>query len=72
MPLKLKQTFELEAFCHNYKDLRRTYTESQSITRSKGIILPQSKLKVNAKNSEIVALKSYITLPANLKELFFN
>lgn len=52
--------------------MRKKYTDSEIVTRSKGITLPKSKFKVNDKNSEVVALKSYLALPTNLNELFSN
>lgn len=66
-PLNIKQTFTLESLMYYYDKLKSMYLESKSKTRNKSILLPKMQKTVSDKNSYIEAIKTFNTLPNDLK-----
>ena len=57
---------------YHYDDLKEIYKKSNSKTRIKSIQVPKTVKAINNKNSYMVALKTYNTLPKELKSLYSN
>ena len=55
-----------------YEDLKEVYKKRNSKTRNKSIQLLKTKKAVSNKNSYMVALKTYNSLPKELKSLYSN
>ena len=70
-PLNIKQVFTLDALMHHYEDLKEIYKKSNSKTRNKSY-LPKTIKDVSNKNSYLVALRTYNSLPKELKSLYSN
>lgn len=68
-PLNIKQTFVLESLVYHYDKLKNTYLTRESKTRNKNIILPRMNKTISDKNSYIMAIKTYNSLPTELKSL---
>ena len=71
-PLNIRQVFTLKVLMYHYEDLKEIYKKSNSKTRNKSIQLPKTKKVVSNKNSYMVVLKTYNSLPKELKSLYSN
>ena len=65
-PLNVRQ---VGLIIYHYEDLKEIYKKSNSKTRNKSIQLPKTKKAVSNKNSYMVALKTYNSLPKELISL---
>ena len=70
-PLDIKSSFKLQSLSTFYSEFKKEYTDINSSTRDKTLVLP--KLKINKslgfKNNYIVALKCFNSLPNVYKSL---
>ena len=57
---------------YHYEDLKEIYKKSNSKTRNKSTQLPKTIKAISNKNSYLVALKTYNSLPKELKSLYSN
>lgn len=65
--INIRQLFILESLLFHYEKFKYRYVQSISKTRNKNILLPKMGKAVSDKNSYIVAMKTYNTLPNELK-----
>ena len=69
--LNIRQVFTFQALMYHYEDLKEIYKKSNSETRNKSIQLPKTIKVISNKNSYLV-LKTYNSLPKELKSLYSN
>ena len=71
-PLNLYKSFKLHSLLLYYQEYKNRYENSNRLMRKKSLRLPKIHKSISFKNSKIVAIKFYNTLPKELKTLSFN
>lgn len=66
--MNIKQLFILESTLYHFKNLYNMYSCRLSNTRSKQIILPRIQKEFYKKSSIYTAIKTFNSMPQNLKE----
>ena len=69
MPCNIRQLFTLESLVYHYESLKNIFINSTSITRNKSIKLPSSCMSVSNKMSSIEAIRTFNSLPNEMKVL---
>ena len=72
MPCNLRQLFTFESLQYYYELLKENFLESNRVTRNKSIKLPGTKKAVSNKMSSTEAIKTFNSLPNELKTLQVN
>lgn len=67
--MNLEQLFAYESLKYHYKNLQNIYTNSNSRTRNKSIIMPRIYKTVSNKNNYIRAIRLFNLLPNELKSI---
>ena len=62
-PLNIRQVVTLEALMYHYEDMKDILKKSNSKTRNKSIQLPKTIKAISNKNSYMIAIKTYNSLP---------
>ena len=68
MILNLKQIYYLEVLIKNFDELKRMYTNKNSVTRNKSLTLTRYKLAMRQKNCNNDAIIIFNKLPRYLKK----
>ena len=67
--MNIKQLFTWDSSKYYYNEMKNIFTNSNSKTRNKAILLPKIDKRVSEKNNHIKAIKTFNQLPNELKTL---
>ena len=68
-PMNIKQLYRWDCLKYHYNEMKNLFSNSNSKTRYKAIILPKIDKRVSDKNNYITAIKTFNLLPNELKTL---
>ena len=67
--MNVKQLFTWDCLKYYYNEMKNIFTNSNSKTRNKAILIPKIDKRVSEKNNHIIAIKTFNQLPNELKTL---
>ena len=67
--MNLRQLYTWNCLKYYYNEMKNIFSNSNSKTRNKGILLPKIDKRVSDKNNYITAIKTFNLLPNVLKTL---
>ena len=67
--MDIKQLFTWDCLKYYYNAMKNIFTNSNSKTRNKTILLPKIDKRVSEKNNQITAIKTFNQLPNDFKTL---
>ena len=69
IPMNIRQLFTWDCLKYYYNEMKDIFTNSNSKTRNKAVLLPKMDKRVSEKNNYITAIKTFNLLPNELKTL---
>ena len=67
--MNIRQLFTWDCLKYYYNEVKDIFTNSNSKTRNKAVLLPKMDKRVSEKNNYITAIKTFNLLPNELKTL---